>query len=117
MRLRPNLVLLAVTVFSAIPAHADILIRCFGYNRALNDHVEWDLNITGHQADLKDGKKYSVVETKRYFMITGPASSIRINKSKESYVMWGPKGPKAPAIEWSRNTPGEGCEIPKRNVK
>ena len=112
MRWRPDLILLVASLLSAFPAHADIVIRCFGYNRAINDHVEWDLQITGDHAAF--GKKqYSVTESKRYLTLIGPAGTIRIDKVKKSYVMWGPKGSKTRAIEWSRKVSSEGCEIPK----
>ena len=103
------------TILSAIlltisQAHADVKVVCGGYSPAINDHVEWELKIAGGDADF-DGKHFKVLETKKFFVLTGPHSQIRINKPKESYVILGPKGTRGPAIEWSRKVPGEGCEI------
>lgn len=94
------------------PVRADIVIECAGHDRALNDYSQWDLKISGKVADVW-GKHFSVAETKRYFILTRPDSQIRIDKITKRYVAWGPKGKKAPPIEWSRNVLGEGCDIPK----
>jgi len=111
MQLPPKLVLTAV-LLAVVPARADITIACGGYNPAINDHVEWDITIASNKADFS-GKHFSVSETKRFFTLVAPDAQIRINKTRKSYMMWGSKGMKAPATEWSRKIPGEGCEIPK----
>jgi hypothetical protein len=105
---RIHFFLMATGLFLAGPAHADISIGCGGYNVAANDHVEWELKINGKDANL-DGKHFSVVETKRYFILTRSDSQIRIDKTTKRYVMWGPKGKKARPIEWAGKD--EGCDI------
>ena len=112
--MRAKIFLLIPFLFVTAPAHADIVIGCGGYNPSINDHVEWELKISGAGADF-EGKHYSVSETKRFFVLTEPGSQIRINKVTKSYVILGRKGQKVPAVEWSRKVPGEGCEIPKSN--
>ena len=112
MRWRLDGTLLVGSIFAAVPAHADITIACGGYAPSINDHVEWELTIRGTEAD-RDSEHFKAIETKRFYILTKPGTEIRINKATKSYVTYGPKGPKAPALEWSRKVPGEGCEIPK----
>lgn len=102
-----------VAIFlAAVPARADITIACGGYSPAINDYVEWDLKIAGTGAD-RSGEHFNAAETKNSYILTRPGTEIRINKRTKSYVIYGPDGPKAPATEWSRKVPGEGCDIPK----
>jgi hypothetical protein len=113
MQSRPDLFLIAGLIFAATPAHADITIVCGGYAPKINDHVEWELRISGTEADWGDGKRFKASETRRFYIVTRPGTEIRINKAAKSYVMYGPMGAKAAPIEWSRKVSGEGCEIPK----
>ena len=99
-------------LFASPQAHADVVIGCGGYDPKINDHVEWEVKINGPTADF-DGEQFKVSETKNFFILIGPHSQIRINKKKKSYVILGLKGKRAPALEWSRRVPGEGCEISK----
>src|SRR5215831_13656996 len=112
--MRAKIFLLIPFLFVTAPAHANIVIACGGYNPSINDHVEWELTIIGASADF-EGMHYLVSETKRFIVLTRPGSQIRINKAAKSYVILGPKGRKAPAVEWSRKVPGEGFKIPKSN--
>lgn len=100
-------------LLGTVPAHADITIACGGYKPAINDHVEWDMTITGALADWGDGQRFKARETKNFYVLTRPSTEIRINKTTKSYVIYGPRGQKAHAVEWSRKVLGEGCEIPK----
>jgi hypothetical protein len=91
----------------AAQGQAETLIGCGGYSPKLNDHVEWDVKIVGSDADRGD-EHFKVSETKSLFVLKGRRSQIRINKATKSYVTLGSN--KAP-LEWSRNVPGEGCDI------
>jgi hypothetical protein len=113
MRRRYVLPLATASLLGAIPAHANIVIACGGYSPSINDHVEWDMTITGAQADWGEGPHFKATETKGFYILTRPGTEIRINKAAKSYVTYGPRRQKARAIEWSRKVPGEGCEIPK----
>lgn len=108
--------LTSLLLLATSPARADIAIECAGHNRAANDYSQWDVKISGKDAD-SGGMHFSVVETKRYYILTRPGLQIQIDKVAKRYVMWGPKGKKAPPIESSRNVFGEGCDIPKLGPK
>ncbi len=96
--------ILAALLLAASPAHAKE-IACGGYSPGINDHVEWSFKITG--SDAYDGEEhFKVSETKRFFVLSGPHSRIRINKAAQTYVRYSRNGN---AIEWSRKVPGEGC--------
>jgi hypothetical protein len=88
----------ALFLLATTNANADIYIGCGGYDPSINDHVEWDLKISGKGTGLA-GKHFSVLETRRFFFLTGSTSQIRINKVTKRYMIFSPKGPKAPAIE------------------
>jgi hypothetical protein len=97
---------LAALLLAYSPANA-AEIACGGYSPEVNDHVEWSFKITG--SDAFDGEQhFKVSETKRFLVLSGSQSRIRINKAAETYVRYGPKGK---AIEWSRKVPGEGCDF------
>jgi len=113
MRQWRELALVMAFLFGTVSAHANIIIACGGYSPPINDHVEWDMTITGAQADWGRGQHFKARETKGFYVLTRPGSEIHINKAAKSYVMYDPKGRKARPIEWSRNIPGEGYEIPK----
>jgi hypothetical protein len=113
MRRLREFALVMIFPLGAIPADAAITIACGGYDPTINDHVEWDMIITGGQADWGEGQHFEARETKGFYVLTRLGTEIRINKATKSYVMYGPKGRKARAVEWSRKVSGEGCEIPK----
>jgi len=113
MRRRREITLAMVSLLGSLPAHANIVIACGGYKPAINDHVEWDVTITGAHADWGEEPRFKAQELGGFYVLTRPGTEIRINKIAKSYVIYGPKGPKARAIQWSRKVPGEGCEIPK----
>ncbi len=110
---RLELALVAAFMLGAVPARANIVVACGGYSPSINDHVEWGMTITGSLADWGNGQHFKVRETKGFYILTRPGTEIRIDKTTKSYIIYGPKGQKARAIEWSRKVPGEGCEIPK----
>jgi hypothetical protein len=113
MRLNLLLVTAFLSATATAPTYADIVISCGGYSPSINDHVEWDMTIIGAQADWDEGQHFKARETKGFYVLTRPGTEVHINKAAKSYVMYGPRGQKAHAIEWSRKVSVEGCEIPK----
>jgi hypothetical protein len=96
---------LAALLLTCSPTHT-VEIACGGYSPAVNDHVEWSIKVTGTNAYF-DGQHFKARESKRFLILTGPHRQIRINKSKMSYVIL----VAGKAVEWSRKTPGEGCDF------
>ena len=97
--------LVATNVLNS-PAEA-LEIACGGYNPEINDHIEWSLKIAG--SDAFDGEHhFRVRETKEFFILSRSKSRILINRKTGTYVTYGPTWK---PVEWSRNTPGEGCDF------
>ena len=98
---------LAALLVMCSPAHA-IEIACGGYNPELNDHVEWSIDLAGGKANF-DGQHFKLSQTDKVLILTCPHSQIRIDKIRRSYV----RLRNGKAVEWSRETLGEGCDFSK----
>jgi hypothetical protein len=96
-----------VTGVAATNGSAHTPLACNGYNVSINDHVEHIGKIIGNSA-MFDDKQYRVIRTAREFILVRHGSEIRINRVSGKYVMYGPKGRKAPATEYSEPG-GGGC--------
>lgn len=86
---------------------AGISLGCNGYNVEINDHVEHTGRIMGNRATF-DNERYRVIKTAKDFILLRRGAQIRINRVTGKYVMYGPKGRKAPATEYSEPG-GGGC--------
>jgi len=110
MRLRLRIFACVMLALTNGTAWADIKIECAGHNRAINDYMEHEGRIAGSSAYF-DGKPFKLTKTKTGYILTGPESQIWINRKAKSYVIYGPKGPRNPALERSRKVLGEGCDF------
>jgi hypothetical protein len=88
------------------PAHA-LEIKCGGYSADINDHVEWAIKVVGADGD-EAGLHFKVRQTPRFFILTRLHTRTVIDRKAATCVVYGPTGK---AIEWSRKTPGEGCDF------
>jgi hypothetical protein len=107
MHARLFAVLSMVCIAAATQGSAAIPLACNGYSVFLNDHVEHEGQIVGNTA-IFDGERYRVIRTSKVFVLTRHNSEIRINRVSRKYVMYGPKGRKAPPAEYSERG-GGGC--------